>query len=193
MPPRLVLPPCTAMITAFNTAPLNPPSMAARQAVLGRGRAGGGGRRAARTVAESTAAAVAAPMPPGWTPSRFFGTWKKEVAETAGFKLYWLNMGYYMILAPDDRKRVIDRILRTTIMDGYESDDFYEGVLASHGDYAAMQAYAAAFVDAFWADFWPRKGCVSGSRRGDTIPYSRRSQSRSSFQTVAASTCRRPK
>ena len=67
--------------------------MAARQAVLGRHKAGRKGRRSVPTVAESTAVAVAAagaaPMPAGWTPSRFFGAWKKEVAETAGFKLYW--------------------------------------------------------------------------------------------------------
>ena len=150
------------MIAAFNTAPSSPPAMAARQAVLGRSNAGRKRQRAAPTVAESTAVAVAAAdaaaMPAGWAPSRFFGAWKKEVAETAGFKLYWLNMGYYMILTSDDRKRVIDRILRTTIMEGYKSDDFYEGVLASHDDYAAMQAYAAAFVDAFWCDFWAGRG-----------------------------------
>ena len=133
--------------------------MAARQAVLGRSKAGRKRRRATPTVAESTAVAVAAAdaaaMPAGWKPSRFFGAWKKEVAETAGFKLYWLSMGHYMILTPVDRKYVIDKILRITIASGaYESDDFYEGVIASHNDYEAMQAYVAAFVDAFWDDFW---------------------------------------
>ena len=39
-------------------------------------------------------------------------------------------------------------------MEGYRSGDFYEGVLASHRDYAAMQAYAAALVGAFWDGFW---------------------------------------
>ena len=75
--------------------------MAARQAVLGRSKAGRKRRRAAPTVSESTSVAVAAAdaaaMPAGWTPSRFFGAWKKEVAETAGYKLYWLSMGHYMI------------------------------------------------------------------------------------------------
>lgn len=64
-------------------------------------------------------------------------------------------MGHYRVLAPDDRQHVIDSILRTTIASkAYDSDDFYEGVIASHNDYGAMQAYAAAFVDAFWEYFW---------------------------------------
>ena len=132
--------------------------MAARQAVLGRGKAAGQRQRAAHTIDESTvaaaAAAEAAPMPSGWTPSRFFGAWKKEVAKTAGFDVYWSSMGHYRVITPEIRGRIVDTILRTTIMEGYNSDDFYEGVLASHDDYDAMQAYAAAFVDAFWCDFW---------------------------------------
>lgn len=48
----------------------------------------------------------------------------------------------------------VDSILRTTIASkAYDSDDFYEGVRASHNDYGTMQAYATAFVDAFWRDF----------------------------------------
>ena len=133
--------------------------MAAWQAVLGGGGKTAKGRRALPTVAESAAVAEAvaeaAAMPAGWKPSRFFGAWKKEVADMAGYKLYWLYMGHCRVLAPDDRQHVIDSILRTTIASkAYDSDDFCEGVLASHNDYGAMQAYAAAFVDAFWADFW---------------------------------------
>ena len=63
-------------------------------------------------------------------------------------------MGHYRIITPDIRKRIVDTILRTTIITAYDSDDFYEGVLASHNDYEAMQAYAAAYVDAFWEYFW---------------------------------------
>ena len=132
--------------------------MATRQAVLGRSKAAGQRQRAAHTIDESTAAAAAAAdaaaMPAGWAPSRFFGTWKKEVCKTAGFDVYWSSMGHYRVITPEIRGRIVDTILRTTIMEGYKSDDFYEGVLASHGDYAAMQAYAAAFVDAFWKYFW---------------------------------------
>ena len=132
--------------------------MAARQAVLGRSKAGGTRQRAAHTIDESTAAAAAAAeaaaMPEGWKPTRFFGTWKKEVAKTAGFDVYWSSMGHYRVITPEIRGRIVDTILRTTIMEGYKSDDFYEGVLASHDDYEAMQAYVAAFVDAFWDDFW---------------------------------------
>lgn len=132
--------------------------MAAWQAVLGGSGEAAKGRRALPTVAESAAVAEAvaeaAAMPAGWKPSRFFEAWKRRVVNMAGFKIYWLNMGHYRILAPDDRQHVIDSILRTTIMHAYKSSDFYKGVLASHNDYEAMQSYAAAFVDAFWADFW---------------------------------------
>ena len=133
--------------------------MAARQEVLGRGGAGVEGRRAVPTITESAivgiAAADAVAMPAGWRPSRFFGEWKREVARTAGFDLFWDNMGHYKGFTPEARKAAIDSILRTTIMSkAYDSEDFYEGVLASHNDYGAMQAYAAAFVDAFWRDFW---------------------------------------
>ena len=132
--------------------------MAARQAVLDGSKEGTRGRRASHTVAESSAVAVgaaeSAAMPSGWRPSRFFASWKKEVAKRSGFELFWDNMGYYEGFTPDARREAIDSVLRTTIMQGYRSDDFYEGVLASHGDYAAMWAYATAFVDAFWDDFW---------------------------------------
>ena len=64
-------------------------------------------------------------------------------------------MGHYEALTPKARMRVIKTILRITIAsEAYDSDDFYEGVLASHNDYGAMQAYVAAFVDAFWGDYW---------------------------------------
>ena len=148
------------MIAAFNTAPPALPAMAARQAVLGRSKAAGQRRRAAHTIAESSVVAVAAAeataMPAGWAPSRFFGAWKKEVAKRSGFELFWSHMGYYKGFTPDARKRAIDSVLRATTTPAYKSDDFYEGVIASHNDYAAMQAYAAAFVDAFWDDFWAR-------------------------------------
>lgn len=151
--------------------------MAARQAVLGRSKAVGQRQRAAHTIDESTvaaaAAAGAAPMPAGWMPSRFFGAWKKEVAKRSGFELFWSHMGYYKGFTPDARKRAIDSVLRATTTPAYKSDDFYEGVIASHNDYAAMQAYAAAFVDAFWDDFW--KGHVDdrtgrGGGRDDACP-----------------------
>lgn len=132
--------------------------MAARQAVLGGIKAGDKGRRRPHTIAESAvvgvAAAEAAAMPEGWTPSPRFDAWKREVSGTAGINLFWDNIRYYKGFTPDARKEAIDSILRTTIMPAYESDNFYEGVLASHDDYAAMQAYAAAFLDAFWEDFW---------------------------------------
>ena len=64
-------------------------------------------------------------------------------------------MGHYEILTPKAKKRIVGTILRTTIAsEAYDSDDFYEGVIASHNDYEAMQAYAAAYVDAFWEYFW---------------------------------------
>ena len=133
--------------------------MAARQAVLGRSARERKERRGVPTIADSAmvgvAAADAAAMPTDWKPSRFFEAWKKEVGKTAGFDLFWNNMGYYKGLTTESRKEAIDSILRTTIMSkAYNSDDFYEGVLASHNDYDAMQAYVAAFVDAFWKDFW---------------------------------------
>ena len=147
-----------AATPGFNTALPPAPSMAARQAALGRSEAEGQRQRAAHTIGESTAAAAAAAesaaMPAGWKPSRYFEVWKKEATKTAGFDVYWSSMGHYRIITPDIRKRIVDTILRTTIMTAYESDDFYEGVLASHNDYGAMQAYAAAFVDAFWGYFW---------------------------------------
>ena len=133
--------------------------MAARQAVLGRHDAGKKKRRALPTVEESTAVSVAAAdaaaMPAGWKPSRFFEAWKKKVAETAGGQICWFTMGHYMILTPDDRRYIIDKISRITIASGvYRTDDFYEGVYASHNDYGAMQLYLAVFVDTFWKDFW---------------------------------------
>ena len=48
----------------------------------------------------------------------------------------------------------IDSVLRTTVMLVYKSDDFYEGVCASHNDHDAMRAYAEAFLDAFWESLW---------------------------------------
>ena len=132
--------------------------MAAQQAAIGRKGEGEKERRVVHTVAESTAAgtaaADAAAMPAGWRPTRFFGKWKKLAARAAGFEVYWSTMGYYKILTPDTRKRIVDMVIRTTIMKGYACDDFYKGVIASHSDYEAMQAYVGAFVDAFWADFW---------------------------------------
>ena len=147
--------------------------MAARQSVLDRDEAARQERRAIHTIAESAAVAAAAAesaaMPAGWKPSRFFGAWKKEVAKRSGFELFWDNMGYYMGFTPDARKEAIDSVLRTTIMRGYKSDDFYEGVLASHNDYKALQAHAAVFVDAFWKDFWAdhREGGPDGGNRGE--------------------------
>ena len=132
--------------------------MAAQQAAIGGKQGGAQERRVAHTIGESMAAAAAvaeaAAMPAGWRPSRFFGAWKKVAARAAGSEVYWFTLGHYKILTPDARERIVDGILRTSIMRGYRSDDFYEGVLASHGDYAAMQAYAAALVGAFWDDFW---------------------------------------
>ena len=132
--------------------------MAAQQAALDGSKEGTRGQRASHTIAESSAVAVAAAesaaMPAGWRPSRFFASWKKEVAMRSGFDLFWDNMGYYEGFTPDARREAIGSVLRTTMVSAYESDDFYEGVLASHGDYAAMWAYATAFVDAFWDDFW---------------------------------------
>lgn len=93
-------------------------------------------------------------MPPGWAPGRLFGGWKKVAAKAAGFEAYWSTMGHYETLTPETGERIVDTILRATIMEGCESDDFYMGVLESHGDYADMQAYAAASVGAFWAYFW---------------------------------------
>ena len=153
------MPAGVAPIAALNAAPNDPAAMAARRAVLGRKKAGTRARRAHPTVAESAvvgiAAADAAAMPAGWTPSRFFGAWKKEVAKTAGFDLVWSDMGHYAGFTPESLEEAVDSVLRTTIASkAYDSDDFYEGVLASHNDYDAMQAYAAAFVDAFWRDFW---------------------------------------
>ena len=108
-------------------------------------------------------------MPEGWKPSRFFGAWKKKVAKRSGFELFWDNMGHYMGFTPGARKEAIDSVLRTTIMRGYKSDDFYEGVLASHNDYKAMQAHAAVFVDAFWKDFGADhpESCPDGENRGE--------------------------
>ena len=133
--------------------------MAARQAVLGRHDAGKKKQRARPTVEESmavsVAAANAAAMPAGWKPSRFFEAWKKKAAETAGNEICWFTMGHYMILTPNKKKYLINKISRITIAsDAYDSDDFYEGVHASHNDYDAIQLYLAAFVDAFWKDFW---------------------------------------
>ncbi len=133
--------------------------MTTQQAVLSKRRADLKGRHVAPTVDESMAAGVAAAeaaaMPAGWKPSRFFEAWKKVAAEKSAFKLCWLNMGHYSALTPKDRKRVIGKILRITIASrAYDSDDFYEGVLASHNDYGAMQVYVSAFVDAFWKDYW---------------------------------------
>ena len=155
--------------------------MAAPLAALGGDGSGRAGRRAAHTVAESAvvgiAAAEAAAMPDDWTPTRFFGAWKNEVAKRSGFELFWDNTGHCEGFTPEARREAIDSILRTTIMRGYKSDDFYEGVLALHNDYAAMQAYAAAFVDAFWGDFWAgrRNARTGGGRsRGDARPVDRR-------------------
>ena len=132
--------------------------MAARQEVLGKKKAGNKARRADPTVAESAvvgiAAADAAAMPAGWKPSRFFGAWKKEVAETAGMNLVWSNMGHYAGFTPDSLVEAVESILRTTVMRAYKSDDIHEVILASDNDGGAMRAYATAFVDAFWRDFW---------------------------------------
>ena len=148
--------------------------MADKQAVLRRKEGEKKGRRAYPTVVESAvvgiAAADAAAMPAGWEPSRFFEAWKKEVGKTAGMNLVWSNMGHYAGFTPDSLVEAVDSVLRTTIASkAYDSDDFYEGVRASHNDYGAMQAYATAFVDAFWRDFWteyrekyPEPGMVMG-------------------------------
>ena len=132
--------------------------MTSRQVAIGRNSGGAEERRAAHTVAESAATAAAAAesaaMPAGWKPSRFFGAWKKVAAKAAGSEIYWFTLGHYEALTPRTRDRIVDTVLRVTIMEGYRSDDFYEGVLASHDDYAAMQAYVAAFVGAFWETFW---------------------------------------
>lgn len=153
------MPAGVAPTAALNAAPNDPAAMAAGRAVLYRKKAGTKVRRAHPTVAESAAVAMAAAdaaaMPAGWTPSRFFGAWKKEVAKTAGFDLVWSDMGHYAGFTPESLDEAVDSVLRTTIASkAYDSDDFYEGVLASHNDYGAMQSYAAAFVDAFWRDFW---------------------------------------
>ena len=132
--------------------------MAARQDAIGGKTGGAKERRIVHTIAESaaagTAAAEAAAMPAGWKPSRFFGAWKKMAAKTTGLEIYWFTLGHCKALAPDAREQIVDSVLRITTADGCRPDDFYEGVLASHDDYAAMQAFAAALVDAFWGDFW---------------------------------------
>ena len=132
--------------------------MASQQAAIEGKVEGQKERRVVHTVAESTAAgtaaADAAAMPAGWRPTQFFGKWKKLAAEEAEFEVRRFTMGRYQVLTPDIRKRIVDMIIRTTIMKGYACDDFYKGVLASHNDYEAMQAYVGAFVDAFWAYFW---------------------------------------
>ena len=142
----------------LNTDPPALAAMAVTQVAVERKKGGQKRRRVVHTIAESTAVAAAAAesaaMPAGWGPSRFFEAWKKVAAKTAGSEVYWYTMGHYVTLTPDARGQVVDTVLRTTIMRAYKSDDFYEGVLASHNDYEAMQAYAAAFVDAFWGDFW---------------------------------------
>ena len=159
MPPGLIPPATVALNAAFNTSALPAPAMATTQLALGRRGATGQRQRAAHTIGESSvvaaAVAEAATMPAGWKPSRFFGAWKMEVNKKAGFDVYWSTMGHYEILTPKAKGRIIKTILRTTIASkAYDSDDFYEGVLASHDDYEAMQAYAAAFVDAFWQYYW---------------------------------------
>ena len=115
-------------------------------------------RRAPPTVGSAAGAGVdaasRATMPAGWKPSRFFDAWKDEVGRTAGADLFWEYMGHFRGLTPKIRREAIDSILRTTIMPAYKSDDFYEGVRASHNDYDAMKAYAAAFLDAFWENLW---------------------------------------
>ena len=132
--------------------------MTAQQAAIGGKGEGEKERRVDHTIAESTAAgtaaADAAAMPAGWRPTRFFGKWKKLAARAAGFEVHWFTMGYYEVLTPDTREQIVDMVIRTTMMEGYACDDFYKGVLASHNDHEAMQAYVGAFVDAFWADFW---------------------------------------
>ena len=85
-------------------------------------------RNVAGSTAAAAAAAEAATVPPGWTPSRFFGGWKKVAAKAAGFEAYWRTMGNYETPTPETRERIVDAILRTTIVEGYESGDFYEGV-----------------------------------------------------------------
>ena len=124
-----------AATPGFNTALPPAPLMAARQATLGRSEAAGQRQRAAHTIGESTAAATAAAesaaMPAGWEPSRFFEEWKGEIAKRSGTMVYWSTMGHYEALTPKARMRVIKTILRITIAsNAYESDDFYEGVLA---------------------------------------------------------------
>ena len=132
--------------------------MAAGRAVLYRKKAGTRARRAHPTVAESAAvgiaAADAAAMPAGWTPSRFFGAWKKEVAKTAGFDLVWSNMGHYAGFTPESLEEAVDSVLRTTVLRAYKSGDINEMIRASDNDECAMQSYTTAFVDAFWRDFW---------------------------------------
>ena len=115
------MPAGVAPAAALNAAPNDPAAMAARQAVLGRKKVGTRARRAHPTVAESAAVAMAAAdaaaMPAGWTPSRFFGAWKKEVAKTSGFDLVWSNMGHYAGFTPESLEEAVDSVLRTTVSD----------------------------------------------------------------------------
>lgn len=85
-------------------------------------------RAVAGSTAAVAAAAKAAPVPPGWTTGRLFGGWTKVAAKAADFEAYWSTMGHYETLTPETRERIVDAILRTTIVEGYESGDFYEGV-----------------------------------------------------------------
>ena len=132
--------------------------MADKQAVLSRKKGEKKRRRAYPTVAESAvvgiAAADAAAMPEGWTPSRFFGAWKKEVGKTAGMNLVWGNMEHYAGFTPDSLVEAVDLILRTTVIRTYKPDDIHGVILASDNDSGAMRAHATALVDASWRDFW---------------------------------------
>lgn len=173
------MPPCLCLtITGLAVA-----GMAARRAI---GRQELEERKQAQaaptTVGEAAVvgadAASKAAMPAGWKPSRFFKAWKKEVDRTAGADLFWEYMGYSGRITPNIRRDAIDSILRTTITPTYRSGDFYEGVYASHNDYDAMRAYAAAFLDAFWDILWagrrPSRPAAACGGDGRSEPASRR-------------------
>lgn len=80
---------------------------------------------------------------------------EKSGCRYGGLQALLAQHGALQDLAPDDRQHVIDSILRTTIAsNARDSDGFYEGAIAPRNDYGDVQAYAAAYVDAFWEDFW---------------------------------------
>ena len=90
---------------------------------------------------------------PEWKPSRFFATWKKNVAKMRG-GLVLQYMQFYRGMPPDVRKEAIDCILRATMSHVYASPDRDEAVDAMYNDIDAMREYAAAFLDKFWKEYW---------------------------------------